>query len=106
MAPRKTVEPDSAPYACASQRLPRADAYWSPVFAGYNFSKRWIAAQKPDVIVLVYNDHACAFSRDIVPTFAIGCAERFEPADEGWGPRVRCRSSRATRSWPRILRNR
>jgi protocatechuate 4,5-dioxygenase, beta chain len=63
------------------------DAYWAPVFAGYDFSKRWIAAQKPDVVILVYNDHACAFSLDIVPTFAIGCAAQFTPADEGWGPR-------------------
>ena len=63
------------------------DAYWAPMFAGYDFSKRWIAQQKPDVILLVYNDHATAFSLDIVPTFAIGCAEQFAPADEGWGPR-------------------
>jgi protocatechuate 4,5-dioxygenase beta chain len=63
------------------------DPYWARVFAGYEFSRRWIAAQKPDVIFLVYNDHASAFSLDIIPTFAIGCAERFEPADEGWGPR-------------------
>src|SRR6267142_2046203 len=61
--------------------------YWAPVFAGYDFSKHWIAAQKPDVVFLVYNDHASAFSLDIVPTFAIGCAEQFAPADEGWGPR-------------------
>src|SRR2546429_4351157 len=60
-----------------------ADAYWGPMFAGYEFSKRWIAQQKPDVILLVYNDHATAFSLDIVPTFAIGCAEQFAPADEG-----------------------
>jgi protocatechuate 4,5-dioxygenase beta chain len=64
-----------------------ADPYWAPVFAGYEFSKRWIAAQRPDVVFLVYNDHAAAFSLDIVPTFAIGCAERYAPADEGWGPR-------------------
>jgi protocatechuate 4,5-dioxygenase beta chain len=63
------------------------EPYWQPVFAGYDFSKRWIAEQKPDVVFLVYNDHASAFSLDIVPTFAIGCAERFAPADEGWGPR-------------------
>ena len=63
------------------------DAYWAPLFAGYDFSKRWIAQHKPDVVILVYNDHATAFSLDIVPTFAIGCAERFTPADEGWGPR-------------------
>ncbi len=63
------------------------DAYWAPVFAGFEFSKRWIAASRPDVVLLVYNDHATAFSLEIIPTFAIGCAERFQPADEGWGPR-------------------
>src|SRR5512139_4177580 len=64
-----------------------AEPYWAPLFAGYEFSKRWIAEQKPDVVVLVYNDHASAFSLELIPTFAIGCAESFAPADEGWGPR-------------------
>jgi protocatechuate 4,5-dioxygenase beta chain len=64
-----------------------AEPYWQPLFAGYEFSKRWIAEQKPDVVVLVYNDHASAFSLELIPTFAIGCAESFAPADEGWGPR-------------------
>src|SRR5215471_10918773 len=63
------------------------EPYWQPVFAGYEFSKRWIAGQNPDVVILVYNDHASAFSLEIIPTFAIGCAESFAPADEGWGPR-------------------
>jgi protocatechuate 4,5-dioxygenase, beta chain len=63
------------------------EPYWVPLFKGFEFSKRWIAAAKPDVVVLVYNDHASAFSLEIIPTFAIGCAERFAPADEGWGPR-------------------
>ena len=63
------------------------DPYWRPVFSGYEFSKQWLAAAKPDVVLLVYNDHATAFSLDIVPTFAIGCAPAFPPADEGWGPR-------------------
>jgi len=63
------------------------DAYWAPLFAGYDFSKRWIAQARPDVVILVYNDHATAFSLDIVPTLAIGCAAQFAPADEGWGPR-------------------
>lgn len=61
--------------------------YWKPVFAGYEFSKKWIADSKPDVVFLVYNDHATAFDLKTVPTFAIGCAEEFQPADEGWGPR-------------------
>ena len=64
-----------------------AEPYWQPVFEGYEFSKKWIAEQRPDVIVLVYNDHASAFSLELIPTFAIGCAEVFPPADEGWGPR-------------------
>ena len=63
------------------------EPYWQPVFQGYEPSKAWLAANKPDVVVLVYNDHATAFSLDFVPTFAIGCADEFKPADEGWGPR-------------------
>ncbi|MDX1429744.1 MAG: class III extradiol dioxygenase subunit beta [Rhodothermales bacterium] len=61
--------------------------YWKPVFSGYEFTKQWLAEQKPDVVFLVYNDHASAFDMRIIPTFAIGCAERFNPADEGYGPR-------------------
>lgn len=61
--------------------------YWKPVFAGYEWTKDWERGQKPDVIILVYNDHASAFDMRVIPTFAIGCAEEFKPADEGWGPR-------------------
>jgi protocatechuate 4,5-dioxygenase, beta chain len=61
--------------------------YWKPVFAGYEFSRAWIREEKPDVVILVYNDHASAFGLNLVPTFAIGCGEEFAPADEGWGPR-------------------
>jgi protocatechuate 4,5-dioxygenase, beta chain len=63
------------------------DPYWQPVFAGYEFSKQWATDHCPDVVVLVYNDHASAFSSAIVPTFALGCAPSFRPADEGWGRR-------------------
>ena len=61
--------------------------YWRPVFDGYQWTRKWIAEQQPDVIVLVYNDHASAFSLELIPTFAIGCAETFPPADEGFGAR-------------------
>lgn len=71
----------------AMDRGKTQDPYWAPVFAGYDFSKQWMKENTPDVIILVYNDHACAFDLNIVPTFAMGCAERFMPADEGWGPR-------------------
>jgi len=61
------------------------DEYWSSLFRGYEFTKQWIAEEKPDVVLLVYNDHASAFGLDMIPTFAIGCGESFKPADEGWG---------------------
>ncbi len=64
-----------------------AEPYWQPVFAGYEPSRRWLAGQRPDVIFLIFNDHATAFSLDLIPTFAIGTAARYQPADEGWGPR-------------------
>jgi protocatechuate 4,5-dioxygenase, beta chain len=75
------------------------DAYWQPLFAGFEWSRRWMNEADPDVVILVYNDHASAFSLNLIPTFAIGCAESFAPADEGWGarpvPRVRGHSELA-----------
>ena len=63
------------------------EPYWQPLFQGFEFSRQWIKSQCPDVVFLVYNDHATAFSLDIIPTFAIGTAAQYQPADEGWGPR-------------------
>jgi protocatechuate 4,5-dioxygenase beta chain len=63
------------------------DPYWKRVFSGFVKSKEWMAKVKPDVVIAVYNDHASAFSVELIPTFALGCAAEFPPADEGWGPR-------------------
>ena len=63
------------------------DPYWQPLFKGFEHSRQWLKDNKPDVIFLVYNDHATAFSLDFIPTFAIGTAAEYQPADEGWGPR-------------------
>ncbi len=63
------------------------EPYWQKVFGGYDVSKAWIRDHMPDVVFLVYNDHANAFSLDLIPTFAIGTAAEFAVADEGWGPR-------------------
>jgi hypothetical protein len=71
----------------AIDRGKTSEPYWAPVFAGYEPSRSWIARNTPDVIFLVYNDHATTFSLEIIPTFAIGCAAEFGIADEGWGPR-------------------
>ena len=63
------------------------EPYWQKVFQGYEFSRQWMQDNKPDVIFLVFNDHATAFSLEMIPTFAIGTAAEYQPADEGWGPR-------------------
>ncbi len=64
-----------------------SEPYWQPLFKGYEFSKQWMKDNTPDLVFLVFNDHATAFSLDMIPTFAIGTAAHYTPADEGWGPR-------------------
>ena len=74
------------------------EPYWQRVFSGFDKTKEWFAKTKPDVVIGVYNDHASAFSVELVPTFALGCASEFPPADEGWGPRQGAGGARAPRS--------
>jgi protocatechuate 4,5-dioxygenase beta chain len=61
---------------------------WKPFFDGYIPGQEWIKKNKPDVAVVVFNDHGNSFFLDKVPTFAVGCAEEYRPIDEGWGPRA------------------
>lgn len=63
------------------------EPYWKKVFDGYEFSKQWEKDNKPDVIILVYNDHANNFGLDLIPTFALGTGAHFPTSDEGWGKR-------------------
>lgn len=61
--------------------------YWEPLFRGYEPARKWLAELKPDVAIVVYNDHANALSLQLIPTFLIGVAGEFPIADEGFGPR-------------------
>ena len=61
--------------------------YWAPLFNGYGTARQWMAELKPDVAIIVFNDHASALSLKLIPTFLIGVADEFQPADEGYGPR-------------------
>ena len=81
--PRRTCRP-SAPRSTTSRPRSRTGSGCSP---GFEKSKQWMAEAKPDVVIAIYNDHASAFSVELIPTFALGCAAEFPPADEGWGPR-------------------
>lgn len=63
------------------------EPYWQPVLQGYGATRDWMARNTPDVVIVVYNDHATAMDYSIVPPFALGVSESFEVADEGWGKR-------------------
>lgn len=59
--------------------------YWKRFFDGYEPVKKWLSKVEPDIAIVIYNDHGLNFFLDKVPTFALGCADRYENADEGWG---------------------
>ena len=61
------------------------DPYWKPFFDGFPPVRDWLASIKPDIAVVVYNDHGLNFFLDKMPTFAIGAAAEYRNADEGWG---------------------
>ncbi|WP_146341149.1 class III extradiol dioxygenase subunit beta [Nesterenkonia sp. NBAIMH1] len=63
------------------------DDLWKPLFDGYAPAREWMAEHTPDVAIVVYNDHANALDMSFIPTFAIGAAEEYDVADEGYGPR-------------------
>ncbi len=63
----------------------RNEPYWQPFFKGFPPAHEWLRRMKPDVAVVVYNDHGLNFFLDKMPTFAIGAAAEYRNADEGWG---------------------
>ncbi len=74
--------------AVALDRGLRDTADWKPFFDGYIPAQKWIEAARPDIAVVVFNDHGNSFFLDRVPTLAVGVAESYKPVDEGWGPRA------------------
>jgi hypothetical protein len=60
---------------------------WAPLFEGYKPARRWLDAIKPDLFLIVYNDHVNRFFFDAYPTFALGVGAIHAQADEGWGKR-------------------
>ena len=61
------------------------DPYWKPFFDGFPPVRQWLAEVKPDVAVVIYNDHGLNFFLDKMPTFSVGAAPSYRNADEGWG---------------------
>ena len=61
------------------------DPDWKPFFDGYQPVRRWLNEVRPDVAIVVYNDHGLNFFLDQIPTFAIGAAAEYPNSDSGWG---------------------
>jgi protocatechuate 4,5-dioxygenase beta chain len=61
------------------------EPYWKPFFDGFIPVHEWIDRVRPDVVVSFYNDHGLNFFLDKLPTFAVGAADEYRNADEGWG---------------------
>ncbi|SFG45785.1 protocatechuate 4,5-dioxygenase beta subunit [Novosphingobium sp. CF614] len=74
--------------------------YWKPFFDGFPPVRAWLERMKPDVVVSFSNDHGLNFFLDTMPTFAVGAAEEYHNADEGWGlPVYKTMRGHAALSW-------
>jgi protocatechuate 4,5-dioxygenase beta chain len=69
----------------AMERNAQNEPYWKPFFDGYGPVRIWVREVRPDVAVVIYNDHGLNFFLDKMPTFAVGAAPEYRNADEGWG---------------------
>lgn len=58
---------------------------FAPFFAGFDAVRSWADDARPTVAIVIYNDHGLNFFLDNLPTFAIGVANSYRPADEGFG---------------------
>jgi gallate dioxygenase len=64
------------------------DPVWAPIFEAFQPVQAWLQAQRPDVLLMIFNDHVTSFFFDHYPQFALGVGESYEVADEGGGPRA------------------
>jgi protocatechuate 4,5-dioxygenase beta chain len=71
----------------AWDRGQQQDPVWAPLFSGYVPARAWLDEVRPDLFVVVYNDHVNQFFFDAYPTFALGVGATHGQADEGWGKR-------------------
>jgi protocatechuate 4,5-dioxygenase beta chain len=71
----------------AYDRGKQQDPAWKPLFDAYIPVRDWLAKLKPDLAIVVYNDHVAEFPFDKYPTFALGAADEYAIADEGFGTR-------------------
>ncbi|KQP49549.1 gallate dioxygenase [Pseudorhodoferax sp. Leaf274] len=71
----------------AFDRDKQDDPVWKPIFDAFRPVQEWIAAKRPDVLLMVYNDHATSFFFDHYSAFTLGVGAQWQVADEGGGAR-------------------
>jgi gallate dioxygenase len=71
----------------AYDRNKRDDPVWAPIFENFAPLAAWLAEKRPDVLVLIYNDHVSSFFFDHYSAFTLGIGPEWHVADEGGGPR-------------------
>jgi gallate dioxygenase len=72
----------------AYDRNKQEDPAWAPIFEAFRPIQEWFARKKPDVLLLVFNDHVTSFFFDHYSAFALGIGDSYAVADEGGGPRA------------------
>jgi protocatechuate 4,5-dioxygenase beta chain len=60
---------------------------WEPLFGPFEEVSKWLAELNPDRLLVIYNDHMDEFFLNAYPTFALGVADKYPVADEGFGAR-------------------
>lgn len=72
----------------AYDRQKQNDPAWAPIFEAFRPVQQWLADNKPDVLLVVFNDHVTSFFFDHYSAFALGVGESYAVADEGGGARA------------------
>jgi gallate dioxygenase len=71
----------------AYDRNKRDDPVWAPIFENFAPLAAWLAEKRPDVLLMIYNDHVTSFFFDHYSAFALGVGPEWRVADEGAGAR-------------------
>ena len=75
------------PSASRTTENKRDDPVWAPIFENFAPLAAWLAEKRPDVLLLIYNDHVTSFFFDHYSAFVLGVGPEWPVADEGGGAR-------------------
>ncbi|MBN3728295.1 gallate dioxygenase [Burkholderia sp. Ac-20379] len=65
----------------------RDDPVWAPIFENFAPLADWLEQKRPDVLLMIYNDHVTSFFFDHYSAFSLGVGPQWAVADEGGGAR-------------------